>query len=158
MPVTHSPAHRQHGFMLLEVLVAILIFAVGILGLVGLQANAVQQSGMAKYRSDAALLANELVGQMWAGNRDFTTLQTQFASAGGGAGYTAWAARVAAALPQAGTNPPVVTVLQVNPLPASAAGAGLTPSTQITVTVRWKMPRDTGSDPLRNYTMVTEIR
>ncbi len=149
---------RQGGFMLLEVLVAILIFAVGILGLVGLQANAVQQSGMAKYRADASLLANELVGQMWAGPRDFATLQAQFDSTVGGPGYTAWLARGSAALPQVSSNAPVVNVQQINPLPASAPGAGVTPSSRITITVRWRMPNDTTADPIRNYTMVTEIR
>ncbi len=149
---------EQRGFMLLEVLVAILIFAVGILGLVGLQANAVQQSGMAKYRADAALLANELVGQMWSGPRDFATLQAQFDSDNNGAGYTAWRARVNAALPQVASFAPLVDVQQVNPLPASAPGAGVTPSSRVTVTVRWRMPADTVADPVRNYTMVTEIR
>jgi len=151
-------AGQQHGFMLLEVLVAILIFAVGILGLVGLQANAVQQSGMAKYRADASLLANELIGQMWSGARDFTTLQTQFDSDNGGAGYIAWRDRVAGTLPQVSSIPPLVDVQQVNPLPASAPGTGVTPSSRVTVTVRWRMPSDTVADPIRNYTMVTEIR
>ncbi|RVT86346.1 type IV pilus modification protein PilV [Inhella crocodyli] len=157
------PRHRsglqaQQGFMLLEVLVAILIFAVGILGLVGLQANAVQQSGMAKARADASLLANELVGQMWSGPRDFATLQAQFDSDNAGAGYAAWRARVAATLPQVGTYAPIVDVQQVNPLPASAPGVGITASSRITITVRWRMPSDTTADPVRNYTMVTEIR
>jgi type IV pilus assembly protein PilV len=44
--------------MLLEALIAILIFSFGILGLVGLQANAINLSTDAKYRADAALLAN----------------------------------------------------------------------------------------------------
>jgi type IV pilus assembly protein PilV len=142
--------------MLLEVLVAILIFAVGILGLVGLQANAVRQSGMAKYRADASLLANELVGQMWSGDRAFAALQAQFDSDNSGAGYTAWQAQVANALPRVAEFPPIVDVQQINPLPG--AGAGVTSSSRVTVTVRWRMPSDQASDPVRNYIMVTEIR
>ena len=36
---------RQSGVMLLEALIAILIFSLGILGLVGMQASAVRASG-----------------------------------------------------------------------------------------------------------------
>ena len=45
---------RQGGFMLIEALIAILIFSIGILGIVGLQAAAVNQSTDARYRSEAA--------------------------------------------------------------------------------------------------------
>jgi type IV pilus assembly protein PilV len=62
----HMPNHlkNQSGFMLLEALIAILIFSIGILGLVGLQANAINLSTDAKYRADAALLANQLIGRL----------------------------------------------------------------------------------------------
>ncbi len=150
--------------MLLEVLVAILIFAVGILGLVGLQANAVQQSSHAKYRTDATLLANELIGQMWVSNRQFAALQANFASATAGAGYQAWLDKVTATLPGVSTFPPDVAMVQVNPLPAIVNGvatappATLTPSTRVTITIRWKLPQDNSGDPPRAYTMVSEIR
>lgn len=55
----------QAGFTLLEALVSIVIFSVGILGLVGLQARAMQYSVDADDRNRAALLANELVATMW---------------------------------------------------------------------------------------------
>jgi type IV pilus assembly protein PilV len=57
------PANQQ-GMMLLEALIAILIFSFGILGLVGLQANAINLSTDARYRTDAALLANQLIGRL----------------------------------------------------------------------------------------------
>lgn len=55
----------MRGFLLLEVLVALLIFAVGVLGVVGLQAAMTKAQSGAKYRGDAAYLAQELVGNMW---------------------------------------------------------------------------------------------
>ena len=55
--------------MLLEAFIAILIFSMGILAIVGMQASAVKTSADAKYRSEASLLANELIGQMWVSNR-----------------------------------------------------------------------------------------
>lgn len=51
---------------LLEVLVSILIFSFGILGMVALQARAVQFSVDAEDRTRAALIANEVVATMWA--------------------------------------------------------------------------------------------
>lgn len=62
------PRHRrgQSGAMLLEALIAILIFSLGILAIIGLQAQSIRNSAEAKYRSDAAYLANQLIGRMWA--------------------------------------------------------------------------------------------
>ena len=97
--------------MLLEVLVAILIFAIGVLSLVGLQVASIKESGKAKYRTDATLLANELIGRMWVTDRSFANLSAQFESAGPGAAYTAWLPAVQAALPGVAANPPVVTVV-----------------------------------------------
>ncbi len=160
----HSRRDKLNGgFMLLEVLIAVLIFALGVLGLVGLQANAVKQSGQAKYRADATLLANELIGQMWVSDRSFAALSAAFGSAAGGPRFTAWQTRVAASLPGVAEHPPVVTVAQINPLPAligaaSAAAVGLTASNRVTVTLQWKLPGDPVGDPPRNLVVVTEIK
>src|SRR6478609_8169168 len=70
----------QGGVMLLEVLIAILIFSLGILGVVGLQAIAVQQSTDARYRADAAQLVDRLIGQMWTSDRTPANLQQLFSS------------------------------------------------------------------------------
>jgi type IV pilus assembly protein PilV len=154
----------QSGVLLLEVLIALLIFALGVLGLVGLQASAVKQSGQAKYRADATLLANELMGQMWITSRDFTTLSTRFKSAGsGGPSYLAWKARVAAELPGADRYPPVVTLTQVQPLDAivggaSAPAAGLSSSTQVSVTMYWKAPGESATEPAHKIVLTNEIR
>jgi len=154
----------ESGVMLLEVLIALLIFALGVLGLVGLQASAIKQSGQAKYRADATLLANELVGQMWITSRDFTTLSTRFKSAGsGGTDYLAWKARVNAELPGASRYPPVVTLTQVQPLDAivggaSAPAAGLPSSTQVTVTMYWKAPGEAATEPAHKIVLTNEIR
>lgn len=58
--------HQQRGFALVEGLIAILIFSMGILALVGMQAAAIKTSTDAKYRADASYLANQVIGQMWA--------------------------------------------------------------------------------------------
>jgi type IV pilus assembly protein PilV len=61
---TKRPSHRQGGVALIEALVGILIFAFGVLGLVGLQAAMTSAQSSAKFRGDAANLAGELVGVM----------------------------------------------------------------------------------------------
>jgi type IV pilus assembly protein PilV len=91
---------KQQGSMLLEALIAILIFSMGILALVGLQAASIKNTTDAKFRSDAAFLANKVIGQMWVA--DTTTganLATLFNT--GGAGYNAWLAEVQGGLPGA---------------------------------------------------------
>ena len=57
---------RQEGVALIEGLIAILIFSLGILSIVGLQAVTLKQSTDAKYRLDASFLANQILGEMWA--------------------------------------------------------------------------------------------
>lgn len=64
-PVRTS-AKRQHGAFLLEALIGILIFSMGILAMVGLQTLAVKASSEAKYRADASYLANQMISRMWA--------------------------------------------------------------------------------------------
>lgn len=63
-----SAKHRkraQVGVALLEVLVSLLLFSFGVLGLIGLQARAVTFSVDAEDRNRAALLANEIATTMW---------------------------------------------------------------------------------------------
>lgn len=55
----------QQGVVLLESLIAILIFSLGVLGIVGLQASMIKSTSDAKYRSDAAYIAQQRIGQMW---------------------------------------------------------------------------------------------
>ena len=59
-----SPASQQ-GVVLLESLIAILIFSLGVLGIVGLQAAMIKSTSEAKYRADASYIAQQRIGQMW---------------------------------------------------------------------------------------------
>ena len=64
-PSVPAPA-RQQGVVLLEALIAILIFSLGILGLVGLQAGMVKGTSEAKYRAEASYVAQREIGRIWA--------------------------------------------------------------------------------------------
>lgn len=59
-------ARSQQGVVLLESLIAILIFSMGILAVVGLQAAMIKNTSDAKYRADAAFIAQQRLGVMWA--------------------------------------------------------------------------------------------
>jgi len=67
--MTRAPARRRRpkrGFTLIEVLVAILIFSIGALGTIALQAKLLQSSTQNTDRARAAILGDELSAQMWA--------------------------------------------------------------------------------------------
>lgn len=149
--------------MLLESLIGILIFSIGILAIVALQAVSMKLAGDAKYRSDASLLAQELIGQMWVSDRVPADMSALFATGATACGaqvagvagataactactadpassgcvgyptYTTWLANVRAALPGTATNPPLVVV---------DTTTGTATSGTVTVTVLWQAPND----------------
>ena len=56
----------QQGAVLLEAMIAILIFSMGVLAIVGLQAAMIKNTADSKYRADAGFIAQERIGQIWA--------------------------------------------------------------------------------------------
>jgi type IV pilus assembly protein PilV len=56
---------KQGGIALIEALIAIFLFSLGILALVGLQTLMTKNVTQAKLRGEAAFLASQLIGQMW---------------------------------------------------------------------------------------------
>lgn len=62
--VTHLPADAQRGFSLVEVLVAMLILAIGLLGLAALQTQGVRFNHDAYVRTSATVLAYDIVDKM----------------------------------------------------------------------------------------------
>jgi type IV pilus assembly protein PilV len=56
---------KQKGAVLLESLIAILVFSFGVLALAGLQASMIKNTDEAKYRAEAAFLAQEKISQIW---------------------------------------------------------------------------------------------
>ena len=64
-----SPAGAQDGFTLVEILVAIVVLSFGVLGVVGMQAAALQSNRSARNQSTAVALGRELADLM-RGNKD----------------------------------------------------------------------------------------
>lgn len=63
-----KPSFRstQSGVVLLEALIAILLFSMGVLAIVGLQASMVKNVADSKYRAEAGYIAQQRIGMMWA--------------------------------------------------------------------------------------------
>jgi len=68
------PGFRQHGFSLIEVLVALVIIGVGMLGIAKIQALSYASTGTAAQRSIAAILASSISSAMRA-NRAYWSVQ-----------------------------------------------------------------------------------
>jgi type IV pilus assembly protein PilV len=91
----------QRGVALFECLAAMLIFSVGLLGLLGLEARVMNISVDSENRSRAAMIAGEVASQMWLNNTVSATNaavvaaegnagdQTQGGLPGGGVNVTA---------------------------------------------------------------------
>lgn len=131
----------QRGSVVLEALISILIFSIGILAIVGLQAASITNSAAAKYRTEASQLANRIIGEMWVADKSTAALQTNFNSPAG-AGYTAWANAVAQTLPG------------VSGVPANAPTVAVDANNEATVTVYWQAPDESVS---HNYVAIARI-
>ncbi len=149
-----APARPQQGIMLIEALIGILIFSIGILAMIGLQAVSIKSQADAKYRSEASYLANQIISNMWVDRANLATYQHR--ATGGGAGCTP----TGADSPQAGTagsNMAIWLAAVTANLPGAASdnqqiivGAG----NQVTVTVCWKGPQETS---WHNYLVTTFV-
>jgi type IV pilus assembly protein PilV len=94
----HRPLRQrgaQAGFTLLETLVAIVIFSIGLLGVVGLQARSIQFSVDGEDRNRASLMADGIVATMWGNNIPSASLdaaaRTSLAAGATGGPYNATA-------------------------------------------------------------------
>ena len=129
-----SMRNAQSGVMLLEALIGILIFSIGILAMVSMQAVSIKLATDSRDRAEASNLASELVGEMWLNRAALASYQYS----GSGtvpAALANWIAEVEASLPDAAATPPIVTV--------GASPLGASVGTETTVTVRWRSPSDT---------------
>ena len=121
--------HRQTGNYLLEVLIAILIFSFGILGLIGLLGSSIRITNDARYRSEAANLAGAMIAEMW--TMTAAQMDTQFGS--GGTRLVAWQDKATALLPVPASYEPTVDL-----------SAGLSSESRtVVVTVYWQLPGQT---------------
>lgn len=120
---------RSAGFSLIEVLMVLLIFSIGLLGVIAIQARATQVSVSAEDSTRAALLANELASAMWGANS--VTLPA--------AVIDAWNTRVANARDSGVPN---------------GAGTVAVSGNVATITVTWRAPHEVSGTQHRYVTQV----
>lgn len=118
---------NPRGFVLLEALVAILLFVTGILGIIGLQTSLTRTQTESAIRSEAAYLANELIGLMWA---EVSNLNGFGLSAGecAAAACQAWLSKTQSTLPNGDAT------ITVTALTDGSTGS------DVDITVTWTMP------------------
>jgi type IV pilus assembly protein PilV len=58
-------AHGQQGTALVEALVAVLLFSIGIIALLRVLGESVKDAGDIEYRATAATIADQTIGRMW---------------------------------------------------------------------------------------------
>jgi len=130
---------KQRGSVILESLIAMLIFSMGILAIVGLQGASIRNVAGAKYRTDASLLANQVIGQMWTTDKATASLQNDYNSPNG-LMYLAWASNVQQGLPGVmGATLPTISIDGNN---------------QATITIQWQSP---GENAPHNYVAIARI-
>jgi type IV pilus assembly protein PilV len=128
---------KQRGVMLLEALVGILIFSIGILAMLGMQTIGMRNTIESKYRSEASYLGTQIIGTMWVDRANLAN----YDDAVGNTNRNNWVTQVQNTLPQAtGVNVPSIVVV----------------GTQVTVTIRWLRPGEAAADRSQ-HTIVAAI-
>lgn len=136
LPRFHSALRvpkQQQGFTLIETLVAMLIFVVGILGLVGLQTGVTLAQTEARARSEAAFLAQEMIGLMWT---DITKLDQYTILEGAECSAPAcqqWLGKVRATLPRGSA---ILATTQITD------GQGATIGSNVDLSLTWQTPNE----------------
>jgi type IV pilus assembly protein PilV len=142
----HSSTRRQHGFTLLETLVALVIFSVGLLGIVALQARSVQLSVDGEDRNRAALLADEAVAALW----------TSVSGSGAGACDAAMSVDAGGCAITVNLSPAAMTAWSTNVGQALPGGSGTISAPDadgiVTVSISWRPPSRATGDPDSVYT------
>ena len=125
---------RQNGVALIELMIAMVILAIGLLGAVGLQARSLGAISGAGARVDATIAAERLIGIMWS---DQANLAAYGWNSGGGVAVPAvlgtWMVDTQAVLPNA------TAVITVTPVAGSTAN-------QVSITITWQRRTGTGGD------------
>lgn len=182
--MTHASHSAQAGMALIEALVAVLVFAVGVLAMIGMQTLAVKTGTDAKVRSDAAYLANQLISQMWADTRsnlpgyaynctDSTHGCAPVAADGSlncapGTGSTGtppanvvnWLSQVSTLLPGATGSLVTISVVPMVPTGGSATGTNTYGNSYLVgITLCWQLPEDKNASPpkYRQYVTAAQI-
>lgn len=150
-------AHRgASGFSLLEVLVALIILSIGLLGLAALQAFSIKANQSANYRTQATALAYDLIDRMRANRNELIA----------GRYYTGYTA-APGNCPDAGGSPPASSAAARDVYDWKCAiraqlpqgeGAVRMPGGTVVVAIRWTDARwAEGADGTTEFTLTSAL-
>lgn len=145
---------KQSGFTLLEVLVALLVMSIGLLGLAGLMASSMRNNLSASHRTQAIWQAYDIVDRMRANRAVAITATGGYVTALG-------AATCSAAVPT-GTVPQQDIAAWKNQLacvlPAGDGSIAVDPATrETTVVIQWNDSRGTQGVANQTFTVNTQL-
>lgn len=88
----NNSRRTPRGYVLLEALVALLIFSLGLLGMIGFQAASTRISSDSRFRTEAAILVDELISKMSVDQRSTVAARYAYDSTTGvkGVATDAW--------------------------------------------------------------------
>lgn len=102
-PLCRRPSRGARGFTLLEVMIALVVLSIGLLGMAALQARAMRYNHDALVRSESTALANDIMDRM----------RSRALTLSGGAAETALGAYVGAAPAGACATTPVTAAVDL---------------------------------------------
>ncbi|MBA4176328.1 MAG: type IV pilus modification protein PilV [Leptothrix sp. (in: Bacteria)] len=150
MLMRRPPTRRQAGFTMIEVLVSLLVFSLGVLALVSIQGTAARMATDARDRATATFLADQLLARMliadpataasFAHRATGTTACAPSGASSGNAIVTGWLTEVERQLPGASADVQQIVV---------QAGTG-----QVTVRLCWQ----NGNDPARSLSVTNQVQ
>jgi type IV pilus assembly protein PilV len=132
----------RRGSLLVDALLALLLFSVGMLALLRLMSAALVESNNAQYRNQASQLASALVSSMWTGDRSLASLQKRFGDQHA-KDYRDWLSKVQAVLPgtdRAALQPVVIIDAQ----------------RRVAITLQWQAPSDRSAHQLQVQAIITD--
>ncbi len=167
--------NSQTGILLIEAMVAILIFTIGVIALMGVQAVAVRATSDAKIRMDAELFVDQLLSEMVIDSRvivaaapaappptpvanasgggvlpgsfNVARLSARYASALNGAGFQRWRDRVVNVA--GGGLPGILTAAEQPTVIITDVSVAGTDMARVDVIVFWRAPKDPPAAPAR---------
>jgi type IV pilus assembly protein PilV len=117
--------NNKKGFFIIEALISILVFMIGILGILQLQVGQMQATADAQYRSQASYMAENLMSEIVIDKGNIDTFVDKTNTT-----YMDWESNLRNVLPGVNEYEPEVTT--------SISSSG---GTLVTIVVKWKAPQ-----------------
>jgi len=154
--ISNHPIQRikQYGGVMIEALIAILIFSLGVMTVLFIQNDTVKITSDAQFRTEATLMANRVIGQMWATSGTLEDLRTQFSTDGDA--YNNWLAELESTQGLPGVTSDEGAGLSTKPTitfdnATTGPNAGL-----VTIRIYWRPPW-VPEDERREHVVITQI-